>query len=100
MTCRVKFPPVLADQVACIETRLTPQPLCAELELIHDLAERTRRSEKFISRSLDIDLLLYDQLILNEPPIRLPREDVLQYSFVLGPLAEIAPDYLTRQVIR
>ena len=81
------------NAVACIETRLTPQPLCAELELIHNLAERTRRSEKFISRSLDIDLLLYDQLILNEPPIRLPREDVLQYSFVLGPLAEIAPDY-------
>ena len=68
------------NAVACIETRLTPQPLCEELELIHNLAERTRRSEKFISRSLDIDLLLYEQLILNEPPIRLPREDVLKYS--------------------
>ncbi len=81
------------NAVACIETRLTPQALCGELELIHDLAGRSRRSEKFVSRTLDIDLLLYDQLILNQPPIRLPREDVLQYSFVLGPLAEIAPDY-------
>ena len=81
------------NAVACIETELTPQELCGELELIHDLAGRTRRSEKFIARTLDIDLLLYDQLILNEPPVRLPREDVLQYSFVLGPLAEIAPDY-------
>jgi 2-amino-4-hydroxy-6-hydroxymethyldihydropteridine diphosphokinase len=42
---------------------------------------------------LDIDLLLYDQLVLNEPPVRLPREDVLKYSFVLRPLAEIAPNY-------
>lgn len=81
------------NAVACIETRLTPQALCGELELIHHLAGRSRRSEKFISRTLDIDLLLYDQLILNQPPIRLPREDVLQYSFVLRPLAEIAPDY-------
>jgi 2-amino-4-hydroxy-6-hydroxymethyldihydropteridine diphosphokinase len=81
------------NAVACIETELTPQELCGELELIHDLAERTRRSEKFIARTLDIDLLLYDQLILNDPPVRLPREDVLQYSFVLRPLAEIAPDY-------
>lgn len=81
------------NAVACIETALTPQELRGELELIHDLAGRTRRSEKFISRTLDIDLLLYDQLVLHEPPIRLPREDVLQYNFVLRPLAEIAPDY-------
>jgi 2-amino-4-hydroxy-6-hydroxymethyldihydropteridine diphosphokinase len=81
------------NAVACIETRMTPQALCGELELIHDLARRSRRSEKFISRTLDIDLLLYDQLVLSEPPVRLPREDVLQYSFVLGPLAEIASDY-------
>ncbi len=81
------------NAVACIETELTPQELCGELELIHDLAGRTRRSEKFVSRSLDIDLLLYDQLVLNEPPVRLPREDVLKYSFVLRPLAEIAPNY-------
>ena len=81
------------NAVACIETELTPQELCGELELIHDLAGRTRRSEKFVSRTLDIDLLLYDQLVLNEPPVRLPREDVLKYSFVLRPLAEIAPNY-------
>ena len=81
------------NAVACIETQLTPHDLCKELELIHAVAGRRRRSEKFISRSLDVDLLLYDQLVLNEPPIRLPRENVLQYSFVLGPLAEIAPDY-------
>ncbi len=81
------------NAVACIETELTPHDLCEELELIHEVAGRRRRSEKFISRSLDIDLLLYDQLVLNEPPVRLPRKDVLKYSFVLRPLAEIAPDY-------
>jgi 2-amino-4-hydroxy-6-hydroxymethyldihydropteridine diphosphokinase len=81
------------NAVACIETELTPQALFEEIEQIHDLAGRKRRSGKFISRTLDIDLLLYDQLVVNEPPLRLPRKDVLQYSFVLRPLAEIAPGY-------
>ena len=81
------------NAVACIETELTPHDLCTQLELIHEVAGRRRRSEKLISRTLDIDLLLYDQLALHEPPVRLPREDVLRYSFVLKPLAEIAPDY-------
>lgn len=81
------------NAVACIETELTPHDLCSELELIHDLAGRNRTSERFSSRTLDIDLLLYDQLVLNDPPVRVPRKDVLRFSFVLGPLADIAPDY-------
>jgi len=81
------------NAVACIETALTPHDLCSELELIHDLAGRNRTSERFSSRTLDIDLLLYDQLVLNDPPVRVPRKDVLRFSFVLGPLADIAPDY-------
>ena len=81
------------NMVVRIETELSPRDLCGQLELIHEVAGRRRRPDKFVSRTLDIDLLLYDQLILNEPPVRLPREDVLQYSFVLKPLAEIAPDY-------
>ncbi len=79
--------------VASFKTELAPNDLCTRLELIHGLAGRRRRPEKFVSRTLDIDLLLYDQMILDEPPIRLPRKDVLQYSFVLKPLAEIVPDY-------
>ncbi len=79
--------------VASIETELRPHDLCTQLEFIHGLAGRRRRLEKFVSRTLDIDLLLYDQMVLDEPPIRLPRKDVLQYSFVLKPLDEIAPDY-------
>jgi 2-amino-4-hydroxy-6-hydroxymethyldihydropteridine diphosphokinase len=81
------------NAVAAIETELSPRELSEELELIHELAGRRRRLEKFVSRTLDIDLLLYDQLVMDEEGIRLPRSDVLQYSFVLKPLADIAPDY-------
>ena len=81
------------NMVVCIETELSPCDLCGQLELIHEVAGRRRRPDKFVSRTLDIDLLLYDQLVANEPPVRLPRDDVLQHNFVLKPLAEIAPDY-------
>ena len=80
------------NAVACIETHKTPLDLCRELEEIHDLAQRERASDRFSSRTLDIDLLLFGQQVITEAPIRVPRSDVLEYSFVLRPLAEIAPD--------
>jgi 2-amino-4-hydroxy-6-hydroxymethyldihydropteridine diphosphokinase len=59
----------------------------------HTLAGRDRNDGKWASRSLDIDLLLYDDLVVDEKPVRIPRNDVLKYSFVLRPLAELAPDF-------
>lgn len=82
------------NAAAIIETELSPKELCSELERIHELAGRRRRPNKFIARTLDIDLLLYDRIVAEEEGIRLPRSDVLQYSFVLKPLADIAPDYI------
>ena len=43
------------------------------------------------SRTLDLDLLLYGEVMSSGNGIELPRDDVLSYAFVLGPLAEIAP---------
>lgn len=80
------------NAVVCMNTAKTPADICVELGEIHLLAGRQRDTDPFVSRTLDIDLLLYDQRVINEPPVRVPRKDVLTYSFVLGPLAEIAPD--------
>jgi 2-amino-4-hydroxy-6-hydroxymethyldihydropteridine diphosphokinase len=44
------------------------------------------------ARSLDLDLLLYDDLVMDDARLVLPREDITRYAFVLYPLAEIAPD--------
>ncbi len=71
-----------------------PRDIQREVGLIHDLAGRDRASDRFSSRPLDIDLLLYDRLVDNCPPVRVPRNDVLEYSFVLVPLAELAADYV------
>lgn len=70
----------------------TPEDICHEIERLHNLAGRIRGDQKWESRPLDIDLLLYNDLIMEEGPVRVPRSDILEYSFVLRPLAELAPD--------
>lgn len=77
--------------VVRFQSDATPQAICAEIELIHNLAGRRRSSNKWESRPLDIDMLLYNQLVLDERPVRVPRDDILRYSFVLRPIAELAP---------
>jgi 2-amino-4-hydroxy-6-hydroxymethyldihydropteridine diphosphokinase len=60
-----------------------------EIELVHG---RPADSKKFSSRQLDLDLLLYGDLIMQEGKLQLPRPDIERYAFVLEPLAEIAPN--------
>lgn len=52
---------------------------------------RTRDSQKFSARTLDLDLVLYGNLILNDGRLQIPRDEIEHYAFVLEPLAEIAP---------
>ena len=79
----------LAVRLQCDDS---PLEVCDAIELIHDLAGRVRGGDKWGSRTLDIDLLLYDDFVVDERPVRVPRDDILRYSFVLRPLAELAPD--------
>ncbi len=80
------------NMVVGFRTSDTPRQLQDRIESIHDLSGRNRLSDRFSSRPLDIDLLLYDDLVLEAQGLRLPRCDVLQFSFVLRPLAELVPD--------
>ena len=76
--------------VARFESESEPAEICEAITAIHNLTGRERHGGKWESRPLDIDLLLYNDRVMDEP--RVPREDVLEYSFVLRPLAELAPD--------
>lgn len=64
----------------------------ATMSSIEEAHGRVRGSEKFSSRTLDIDILLYDDLVMNENGLKLPRDEIEKYAFVLQPLAELAPD--------
>lgn len=78
--------------VVGLTTDVVPMELIEHFEALHQEAGRVRGPDRFSARPLDIDLLLYGSLVDPEPPLRLPRRDVLEHSFVLRPLAEIAPE--------
>jgi 2-amino-4-hydroxy-6-hydroxymethyldihydropteridine diphosphokinase len=78
--------------VVGFDTEQTPQQLADALNRIEDAHGRDRSGGKFSSRTLDLDLLLYDDRVLNESGLHLPRKEILEYAFVLKPLAEIAGD--------
>jgi len=77
--------------VAHFDSDQTVQSVVAELRDIEDRHQRHRDGPRFSSRTLDIDLLLYDDLVLDSPDLCLPRDEILQSAFVLAPLAEVAP---------
>jgi 2-amino-4-hydroxy-6-hydroxymethyldihydropteridine diphosphokinase len=64
------------------------------LDWIEKAHGRDRRLPKFSPRTLDLDLLLYGDAVLEQEPYKIPRADILDYAFVLGPLAELAPELL------
>ncbi len=78
--------------VAGFRTALTPEDLLAVLHRIE--AEHGRRRDpgasRYLARTLDIDLLLYDDLVRHDGVVDVPRGDILRYAFVLRPLADIA----------
>lgn len=72
-------------------TTLSIEQVCKTLKQIEQDNKRQRGEQKFAPRTLDLDLLLYDQQVI-ESPVIIPRPEVLYNAFVLKPLAEIAGD--------
>ncbi len=72
------------------ETDLSPADLLAVAKAV-ELAAGRRRGERWGPRPLDVDLLLYDDLVRDEPELTLPHPRLRQRLFQLAPLAEIAP---------
>ena len=77
--------------VAGFSTGLSVGDLSRLLRSIESDNGRKRTGPKFSARTLDIDILTYDDLVGIEDGVELPREEILQNAFVLLPLAELAP---------
>ena len=75
--------------VVGFETKETPRAIQEVLHRIEADSGRIRTAN-LSARTLDLDLLLYDDLVSDADGMVLPREDITQYAFVLAPLAEIA----------
>jgi 2-amino-4-hydroxy-6-hydroxymethyldihydropteridine diphosphokinase len=77
--------------VAALDTGEPAQTLIEALHAIEQNHGRVRAPERFAPRTLDLDLLLYGDLVRHDTVLDLPRPEILQYAFVLRPLAELAP---------
>jgi 2-amino-4-hydroxy-6-hydroxymethyldihydropteridine diphosphokinase len=80
--------------VVGFDTALDPKALIQALHTIEIQCGRERDALRFSPRTLDLDLLLYGDWVLHEEKLELPRRDILEYAFVLRPLADIAGDLL------
>jgi 2-amino-4-hydroxy-6-hydroxymethyldihydropteridine diphosphokinase len=89
----VEDQPPFVNLCIAVDTTLTPHALLARTQTVERAFGRDRaREQHWGPRPLDIDILAYDDLVLNEPDLTLPHPRLLERAFVLVPLAEIAPE--------
>ena len=84
--------------VARLDTTLSPQELLDNIHAIEQNLGRVR-AERFGPRTIDIDILMYDDEILNEPDLTIPHPRLHERAFVMIPLLEIAPS-LTHPILK
>lgn len=77
--------------VAGFGTALPVRTVLEKLHAIEGRCGRGRDAPRWAPRSMDLDVLLYGDLVCEEPGLKLPRPDLLKRAYMLGPLAEIAP---------
>ncbi len=82
------------NAAAVVDSDLDPFALNDWLHALEDAHGRDRSGPRYGDRTLDIDIVFYDDLVLDGPGhLQLPRDE-LRHAFVLQPLAEIAPDFI------
>ena len=86
--------PDYINATAMVETTLNARELMQQLLLIEQRHGRIRGPERWQSRTLDLDLLLYDQEQIRTGDLEVPHPEIKKRNFVLKPLAEITPDLI------
>ncbi len=76
-----------------LETALSPQHLLSRLQKIESALGRTR-TKKWASRTIDLDILLFDKQVVNEERLKIPHPEMHRRRFVLLPLSELAPRFV------
>ncbi len=78
-----------------IKTEQPPRNLKYEiLRKIEEKLTRNRSDDKFAPRTIDLDLILYEQMVIDEPDLKIPDPNIRHYPFIAIPLARLAPDLI------
>jgi 2-amino-4-hydroxy-6-hydroxymethyldihydropteridine diphosphokinase len=86
--------PDYCNAVCAIDTALAPLALLDALQAVEHAAGRLRGAERWSARTLDLDILHLEGLLVDEARLRLPHPELARRNWVLLPLAEIAPELL------
>ena len=86
----LKDQPKFLNQVIFVESTLGPNELLLHLKKIEQQMGR-KKSVRFGPRLIDVDILFYDDYMMNTPELTIPHPHLTERAFVLVPLAEIAP---------
>lgn len=86
--------PDYINAVAMLRTGLTPLALLDTLQTIEQQQGRVRTAERWASRSLDLDMLLYADYCSHDPHLTLPHPELYNRAFVLYPLYDCTPDLI------
>jgi 2-amino-4-hydroxy-6-hydroxymethyldihydropteridine diphosphokinase len=86
--------PDYVNAVMAVETDLTPLELLRALQAIENQHGRVRIGARWGARTLDLDLLLYGDQLINHPDLTVPHSGITERAFVLYPLHEIAPQLI------
>ena len=82
------------NRVCKFETEMNPYEIRGLLKQIEENMGRTKEQKGMSNRVIDLDLILYGDLIINDQELELPSLDIEKYKFVLEPLSEIAPTFI------
>jgi len=82
------------NMVVQVHTDLSPAGLLKKLTWIENQLGRKRGDKKYISRSIDIDILLYGNRVINKPDLIIPHPLIRERKFVLVPLCELAAEII------
>ena len=83
--------PCFLNAVVALQTSMEPRALLNILKGIEMRFGRTASAVRWASRTLDLDILAYDELITDSPELTLPHPELHRRDFVLRPLSEVAP---------
>ena len=83
--------PDYVNAVACIETSLSAPQLLRRLQQIENSQGRVRDGERWGPRTLDLDIILFGEQVINQADLVVPHYGMKEREFVLYPLLEIAP---------
>ncbi|MEM6318299.1 MAG: 2-amino-4-hydroxy-6-hydroxymethyldihydropteridine diphosphokinase [Bacteroidota bacterium] len=89
----VENQPDFLNQALLVETMLSPEAALSTVLKIEAAMGRVRE-RKWYTRLIDIDILFYDDLVINTPKLTVPHPFIANRNFVLAPLADIAPDFI------